>query len=184
QWAEGRSGVCWHTARTGSSDVAKLAVGLAEALDPVAPGLAEFASQLVRAHPNPAQQASEIADGLVGAIDDASPAVLVIDDYHQIADDETAERFTHELLEKLGVHVVIASRTRPRWATARLQIYGELIELGPDELALTDEEAREVLGPSSRRSLGLLEQARGWPAVVGLAAQTDGGSAAPAAAAA
>src|SRR5262249_47522515 len=90
----------------------------------------------------------------------------------------------NELLEKLGVRVVIASRTRPRWATARLQIYGELIELGPDELALTDEEAREVLGPSSRRSLGLLEQARGWPAVVGLAAQTDAESPSPPAAAA
>jgi ATP/maltotriose-dependent transcriptional regulator MalT len=184
QWAERKSGVCWHTARTGSSDVAKLAVGLAEALDPVAPGLAEFASQLVRAHANPAQQASEIADGLVGAIDDASATTLVIDDYHQIADDETAERFTHELLEKLDVRVVIASRTRPRWATARLQIYGELVELGPDELALTDDEAKAVLGPSSRRSLGLLEQARGWPAVVGLAAKTDAESPSPPATAA
>src|SRR5205823_11537615 len=45
-------------------------------------------------------------------------------------------------------------------------------------LAHTDAEATEVLG-GSLRSKGLLAQARGWPAVVGLAAQTDADASPP-----
>src|SRR5581483_4976950 len=67
---------------------------------------------------------------------------------------------------------LIASRVRPTWASARLEIYRETAEFGADDLALTDGEAHEVLGRSPFADQ-LLSQARGWPAVVGLAAKTS-----------
>jgi ATP/maltotriose-dependent transcriptional regulator MalT len=60
---------------------------------------------------------------------------------------------------------------RPSWATARAAIYGDLLELGPDELGLTPEEGADVLvdAPLAFRE-EFLAQANGWPAVIGLAA--------------
>src|SRR5439155_16512876 len=101
-----------------------------------------------------------------------STVSLFIDDYHVIAEEDVAEWFVHELQSRLGFRLFIASRSRPSWATARLQIYGESVEFGAEELALTDAEATAVLG-GSLRSKGLFAQERGWPAVVGLAGQGD-----------
>src|SRR5438270_6621845 len=60
QWAARQTALYWYAARTGSADVAQLAVGLAGTLAELAPGLEEYVSQLVRARLSPAQQATEI----------------------------------------------------------------------------------------------------------------------------
>jgi ATP/maltotriose-dependent transcriptional regulator MalT len=172
QWAKRQERVHWYTARAGSADVAQLAVDFAGILDGGHRKLATYVSQLVRARSSPAQQVEEIVEGFASAAQDATGISLFIDDYHLIAEEAVAEWFVRELQSRLGLGLVIASRSRPRWATARLQIYGEIAEFGAEELALTDTEATEVLG-KSLRSTDLLTQARGWPAVVGLAAQTD-----------
>jgi len=179
QWVARRDDVRWYTARTGSADVAQLAVELAEVLEALAPGLTSYVSQFVRARPSPARQAAEIVDGFAGAAAGIGSATIAIDDYHLIAADETAERFVSDLQQKLGLRLLIASRQRPRWASARLEIYGESLELGPEELALTDSEAMDVLGDAPRNLPALLQQARGWPAVVGLAAQAGADSSSP-----
>jgi ATP/maltotriose-dependent transcriptional regulator MalT len=172
QWSERRPGAYWYTARSGSADVAQLAVDLATALDNRPPKLKDYVSQLVRARPSPADQVAEIVEGFASAAGGAESTSLVIDDYHLLAEDQVAEWFVHELQSRLGFRLVIASRSRPSWATARLEIYGETVEFGLEELALTDDEAQQVLGESPQ-ARGLLSQARGWPAVVALAAQTD-----------
>ena len=53
-------------------------------------------------------------------------------------------------------------------------MYGEGIEVGADELTMTDAEAHDVLAwkASPTDEARLLEVARGWPAVLGLAAMT------------
>ena len=173
QWVEHQTGAYWYTARAGSADIAQLVTGLGEALDPAVPGLHEYVSQLVRALPNPTQNAAEIADGIANFTGDLSALTIVIDDHHVIAENETASATLRTLQERLGFRLVITSRLRPTWATARLQMYGELLELGSDELALTDEEALQVLGETARRNADLVERARGWPAVVSLAAQAN-----------
>ena len=173
QWAERESGAYWYTARAGSADIAQLVMGLAEALDPAVAGLHEYVSQLVRAMPNPTQNATEIAEGIANFAGDLSAVTIVIDDHHVVAENETASAMLRTLQERLGFRLVVTSRLRPTWATARLQMYGELLELGSDELALTDEEAIEVLGETARRNADLVERARGWPAVVSLAAQAN-----------
>lgn len=174
QWSELRPAVHlhWYTARSGSADVAQLAVDLATAFDSEPPKLREYVSQLVRARASPADQVAEIVEGFASAAGSAETTALVIDDYHLLAEENVADWFVHELQSRLGFRLVIASRSRPSWATARLEVYGETVEVGVDELALTDDEAQEVLGESPQ-ARGLLSQARGWPAVVALAAQTD-----------
>jgi ATP/maltotriose-dependent transcriptional regulator MalT len=180
QWVEGQTGAYWYTARAGSADIAQLVMGLAEALDPAAPGFSEYVSQLVRAMPNPTQNAAEIADGIVNFAGDLSAVTIVVDDHHVVAENEAASAMLRTLQERLGFKLVVTSRLRPTWATARLQMYGELLELGSDELALTDEEALEVLGETARRHTDLVERARGWPAVVSLAAQANTARSSPA----
>src|SRR5207249_4845251 len=134
--AERQTHVHWYTARTGSADVAQLAVDLAAVLDAHPPKLEDYVSQLVRARSSPAQQVTEIVEGFANAVGDASSASVFVDDYHVIAEEEVAEWFVHELQARLQFRLFIASRSRPRWATARLQIYGETVEFGAEELAL------------------------------------------------
>ena len=69
------------------------------------------------------------------------------------------------------MRVLVTTRRRPRWATARRFLYGEAFEIGRDQLAMTDEEATRVLaGRSTEAVRALVRQAEGWPAVIGLAA--------------
>ncbi len=179
QWAKGRSGVWWYTAGAGSSDLARLAVGLAESLDSLEPGFHVYAQELLRGLKRPTRQFGEIADAFAIALRDRGKSTGVIDDYHHIAEDATAEALIEELWRRVGFRLLVASRVRPQWAAARHEIYGDLIELGPGDLALTDDEALAVLGKSNRARATALAQARGWPALVGLAAITTGEKPAP-----
>ena len=78
-----------------------------------------------------------------------------------------------EELEASGrFFLLIASRTRPVWVTARRHIYGEILEMTETDIALVDSEAAEVM--NGRGNVKLLRQeARGWPALVALAALAD-----------
>jgi ATP/maltotriose-dependent transcriptional regulator MalT len=173
QWAEDKTSIHWYSAGGGSADVAQLTVGIAASIDPSAPGVHEYAAQLVRALPTPAQSASAIIDGVATFVGDLGDSTIVLDDYQEITNNQATTIFPCALQERLGFRLVVISRIRPVWATARLQIYGELLEIGAHELALTHDEAIDVLGPEARLDSDLLNAAQGWPAVVGLAAQAD-----------
>lgn len=180
QWARGRSNIWWYTARSGSGDLAQLAAGLAESLDVVRPGFQAYVSELLRALPNPGRQSAEISEAFTTALSGANLTMGVIDDYHLLAESMSAETLIHALQEQLGLRLLIASRVRPTWAGARQQMYGDLLELDKDDLALTADESGEVLGPGQTRGdSNLLVQARGWPAVIGLAALARETSTAP-----
>ena len=58
---------------------------------------------------------------------------------------------------------------RPRWATARRRVHLETFELGAADLALDEREVAQLL-PPDRRTAVIRRQARGWPAVIALAA--------------
>src|SRR5207249_11243696 len=60
---------------------------------------------------------------------------------------------------------------RPKWASARRILYGEITEIDAGQLAMTTEEAALVLdGRSTEEVRALVQQAEGWPALIGLAA--------------
>jgi ATP/maltotriose-dependent transcriptional regulator MalT len=96
-------------------------------------------------------------------------AWLVVDDYEALTHGD--ERFVR-LLERTRGRVLVASRRRPAWLSARRLIHGEAVELRAADLAFTEAEAAEAL---RRRACGpemaLVQAARGWPAVVALAAR-------------
>jgi DNA-binding CsgD family transcriptional regulator/tetratricopeptide (TPR) repeat protein len=96
---------------------------------------------------------------------------LVIDDFHLTMEAEAPSLFFERFEAATELRILLTSRQRPSWVTARRLLYGEVYELGQTALAMTEDEANQVLGHSKGRSVGgLVALAEGWPAVIGLAA--------------
>jgi DNA-binding CsgD family transcriptional regulator/tetratricopeptide (TPR) repeat protein len=101
-------------------------------------------------------------------------AWLAIDDYHFAMESEASETFVEELLARCPVRLLITSRERPTWATARRMLYGEILEVGRGVLALTHDEARQVLPDRKVEEVaGVIALTEGWPAVIGLASLSN-----------
>src|SRR4029079_19683571 len=119
----------------------QLAIGLAAALEPACPGLRE---QVLVALSYPSRRLTELIAAFTTRLG-RTIGPVVIDDYHLIASNPTAETFIREVCGHIPSSVLIGSRSRPSWATARSSIYGELLELDAEELALTPDETEAVM---------------------------------------
>lgn len=104
------------------------------------------------------------------------PVRLVIDDVG-LVEDADARRVLHTLARLLPdcTKMTIASRERAPIPLARLRVAGELLELDGHDLALTVDEADELLanrGVELERELvaELVDRTEGWPAGLQLAA--------------
>jgi LuxR family maltose regulon positive regulatory protein len=173
EWLEGRRGAsAWYTCIPASADVAALAVGIGEAAAAVVPGAAERLRTRLRVTNAPEREVEVLAELL--AEDLASwpeDAWLCLDDYHFTRRSPAAEQLVERLLALAPLRLLIATRERPSWASARRILYGELVELGTSALAMTHEEAGEVLAAAGPARLpGVLALTDGWPAAIGLAA--------------
>jgi ATP/maltotriose-dependent transcriptional regulator MalT len=162
----------WYHGGPASADVAALAVGLGTAAAEIAPGAGDRMRQRLRATDRPEEDAQILAEMLAEDLADwPEDAWLAIDDYHFASDALAPEAFVGALAELAPIRLIIASRRRPSWATARLRLYGHILEVDRTLLAMNDQEALNVL--SERRDAStLVDQAAGWPAVIGLAALT------------
>src|SRR6185312_2003644 len=106
------------------------------------------------------------------------PAVLVLDDAHELHDIEALALVRALALSAPpGFHVVIASRVGLGLAPPHSQLPS--VEFGPDDLAFTDDEARQVLTGAdvvcSRQEVtALVRRTHGWPAAVHLSALASG----------
>jgi LuxR family maltose regulon positive regulatory protein len=172
EWLENKPRVAWYQATTASADVAAFSVGLAEVMQPVLPGVGARLSRRISLRESPAKAAQPLAELLAGDLaawpDDAW---LVIDDYHLVADSTPVEEFVDWMLTLSPVRLLVTTRRRPGWASARRLLYGEIAEIGADQLAMRNEEARRVLAArSTEAARALVAQAQGWPALIGLAA--------------
>jgi ATP/maltotriose-dependent transcriptional regulator MalT len=89
-----------------------------------------------------------------------------------VVDSAPVEEFMDWLLTLTPtLQVLVTARRRPKWASARRILYGEIFELDRGQLAMTTEEAALVLdGRSTEEVQALVQQAEGWPALIGLAA--------------
>ncbi|CAN5372812.1 HTH-type transcriptional regulator MalT [soil metagenome] len=172
QWihAEGRRGG-WYAARRSSTDVAALALGLARASTGLVPNCDERLREHLRALSGSTAKVDVLGDILAEDLAAwPSDGWLVIDDYQEIAAAEDAERFVGALASASPVQLLIASRQRPCWVTARRILYDEVLELNQTTLAMDAHEASQVLaGRSAPSASGLVAVANGWPAVIGLA---------------
>src|SRR5437763_9167883 len=174
QWSKPQAGpVAWYRTTRASGDVALLAVQLDELLASIAPDLprepgkvASIAS--LTASPRP------LASAILRTFETLTRDVLLVVDEWEAAGTAEAEELLSMLVEGLRIRFLITTRTRPDWFTPRLEVYGEGLEIGRDELAMTDEEAARVVnavGAVAGRAR-LMRTADGWPAVLGLAAMS------------
>lgn len=170
EWTEEQDRVGWYSGAPAMIDVAGLSVGIAEVLGAMGerprPDMVERVRILAaRGHD---------ARGLAKAASSGAPGedwLLVVDDYHHALDSEDAEAFFEELVSLTEFRLLITSREWPSWLAARKVVYGEAAVIEMDALAFTDEEAFEVMGG---RGDAIVAEARGWPAVIGLAAMRKG----------
>jgi LuxR family maltose regulon positive regulatory protein len=174
EWLQGRERVIWYRATSASADVAAFSAGLADVMAELLPGIGERLKQRLRVSDTPERAARPLAELLSEDLADwPADALLVIDDYHLVADSAPVEDFFDWLLTLAPqLRVLATSRRRPRWASARRILYGEITEIGRDQLAMNADEASRVLGDdrSSESVRALVTQAEGWPALIGLAA--------------
>ena len=165
----------WYRGTTASSDVAALAIHFSQILQPHISGAGERMVQRLRATGTPERDVVDLAEMLAEDLEDWPEDLwLTFDDYHLAAESRAPERFVEILLASCPVRLFLTSRSRPSWATARRLLYGEIYELGHNVLAMSQDEAAEVLaelkGPETS---GLYALSEGWPAVIGLAALSD-----------
>lgn len=156
QWAD-RLGdaTVWHTCTDADNDPATLLSALSRA--------AGRASGIVT------------VSGLVSAVVDGPPRVLLVDDVHAITGAGSLNVLT-DVVDRLpqAWRVGLATRARPRLPLARLRAAGDLLEIGVAELSLDRTEQVEVLARSGA-SLSptetdeIHERTEGWPAAVALA---------------
>jgi LuxR family maltose regulon positive regulatory protein len=161
----------WCHVRSQHVDVAALAVELARRADAVASGCGRRLRERLATAQEPAVDARLAAEMIAEDLVDWPPDTwLVLDDYHHLIGAEDAELFVRELVGGAPIKLLVTTRERPSWVTARDLIYGDVFELGQAELAMTREEAGLLLAdrPSDERD-GLIALADGWPAVIGLA---------------
>src|SRR5438067_7090023 len=175
QWLSARQGTAaWYEATSAATDVAALATGVISATADVVPRVGTLVAERLRASRDTAPDPNLLAEAVISDLA-AWPeeAWLVIDDYHLLMEAAPAERFVEHLAATSKMRLLLLTRRRPNWLTARQLIYGEVCEFGAHALAMTSDEASLVLKTTEAVAVsGLVALAQGWPAVIGLAALT------------
>ena len=172
-WARrGQQPVAWLSLDAGDNDPARFWRHGVAALDQARPGLAGRVGPLL-GPPAPSSY-----EGLVTALinelaagPDADQALLVLDDYHLI-DSEAVHASLGFLLEHRppGLRLVLAGRSDPPLALARLRGRGQLAELRAAELRFTADESAALLRQTAAGPGAALPDT----AVAALAARTEG----------
>jgi LuxR family transcriptional regulator, maltose regulon positive regulatory protein len=172
EWLQGRDHVAWYRATSASADLAAFSAGLADVIAPILPGTGNRLKQRLRVGDAPERAVRPLAELLAEDLAEwPEDGIIVVDDYHLVTDSVPVEDFVDWLLTLVPVRMLITTRRRPAWALARRVLYGEITEIGPEQLAMNDEEASRVLeGRPSESVRMLVRQAHGWPALIGLAA--------------
>ena len=173
EWLEGRTDVAWYHATAASADLAAFSIGIVDAMAPIVPGAGERLRQRLVVGEPPDRAARPMAELLAEDVADwPAGARLVVDDYHLVAESAPVEEFMDWLLTLApALQVLVTSRRRPGWASARRFLHGEIFELTTPQLAMSDAEAAVLLdGRPSDAVRRLVAQAQGWPALIALAA--------------
>jgi ATP/maltotriose-dependent transcriptional regulator MalT len=162
----------WFRAGPSSTDVAALALGLAQAAEEVLEGAGTRLQEHLRTSHSPNSEVIRIADILVDDLADwPERAWIVIDDYQHLAREPRAEQLIDAVVARGTIPLFVTSRIRPSWVSAKRLLYGEVAEFGRNVLAMTHEEAARAVPRNTDSGVlaGLVALAEGWPAVIGLA---------------
>ena len=177
QWLAAREGSSqWITCTSAFSDVAVLLTSLATACSQAVDRPSTRTIERLHAAADPIRELGLLLDLLIDDFRSWPFATsMVLDDYHELMASPQSEEIVQAIISRTELHVVITSRRRPTWATARSLFYGELVQITQSQLAMTSGEVRRTLGPVRRgASNGLIIAAKGWPAFIALAAGLNG----------
>lgn len=162
----------WYRGGPASADVAALAAGIAIAAAEIVPDAGKRMRQRIRAVGHPEEDVDVLAELFAEDVPGwPADAWLAIDDYHYATESVASERFIGLLTSETSIRLILTTRNRPSWATARRILYGEVQEVDRRALAMERNEALELLGGGDLGAAELVQRARGWPAVLGIAAQ-------------
>ncbi len=170
QWVKTLSGAIWVSATPAHRDVVTLSEDLAAGIDALGGNASKFIREYLSAQSNPQRAARGVAGALADQINKQRVQWIVIDDYHELGGSSDIESMLEVLYARTSARLLVASRVRPVWATARRMVYAELSEIGRDALAMDAQESFAVLGKRGDLS-ELLQRAQGWPAVLALASR-------------
>lgn len=162
----------WCSLEPGGGSLPAFLRALAQAVAPYLPGGLHLAA--AGREPGGEDEVRELA--LQFAADLAEQAeehlVIALDDLHMADGTPGVWSFLQALVAALpdGVHLAVASRTRPRLPLARLKSRGELLEIGSAELSFSAEEARRFFHDLARLPVTeaevqeILQRTEGWAA--------------------
>ena len=161
----------WFRVQREGIGVVTAAQGLAAALTRIAPRAQRAVVEFTAASPVPETRPEDVADLLAQEVTEwPANAWLVIDEYEALVPASPAERAVSRFIQRTSPRVLITSRERPTWISPRHLLYGEALEIGRNALAMTVDEAADVLLNARNEAAGIVALADGWPAVIGLAA--------------
>ena len=147
-----------------SADVAALAAGIRAAVTPMVPDAGAALMERLPVTRRPEEEAHVLAEMLAADLTQwPAEAWLVFDEYQMIAGTVAAERFVESLLLEAPLNVLLTTRQRPTWASSRRILYGDVFEVDRAALAMTDEEARELLAGNGPETAEIVEVAQGGP---------------------
>jgi LuxR family maltose regulon positive regulatory protein len=112
--------------------------------------------------------------GLVGAL--TQPLAIVLDQVEALSHPEGRETIAaFAMALPPGVHLVLGSREEVPFPTGRMRVERRLLEIGPDDLALSRDETSRLLARvgvelSDAGTSQLVWDTEGWPAAIYLAA--------------
>lgn len=176
QWVRARQHA-WLQATPASADVAQLAACIATSVSGLTGRDDGLVVELLGRTNRPADEISAIASLQKELLASwPTDAWLVIDEYEWLGSSPASEQYVRLLIENSDLNLLITSRTRPQWATARGLIYGDFGVVDRHLLRMEDDEARRLLSHVDQRAADtLVANAAGWPAVLGLAASSPVG---------
>jgi LuxR family maltose regulon positive regulatory protein len=168
QWVERHGGrVAWVSLDRRDNDPAVLLTYLAAALDrvePIDPGIAR-----VLASPGASASASLVPRFVAALASMSRPVAVVLDNLELLVNQECLDAVAEVALRlPRRSRLVLASRARPLLPEALSRARGQLLEIGADELAMDEQEARALLEQAGARLSDaeiteLLERTEGWP---------------------
>jgi LuxR family transcriptional regulator, maltose regulon positive regulatory protein len=173
QWVEvWQPRVAWVSADHRDNDPAVLLTYLATAVDRIEPLTPAVLRTLAR--PGNAIAVVPLLASAIGSM--RQPMTLVLDDAEVITNRECIDTITELALSfPAGSRFAIASRDTLSLPAARLRAHGGIIEIGADDLAMSEREAAVLLsgagvGVGAYDVDALVQRTEGWPTGIYLAA--------------
>jgi ATP/maltotriose-dependent transcriptional regulator MalT/DNA-binding SARP family transcriptional activator len=184
RWADARTDTTWYSLDAIDRSLSYLVRGVATALEPFIGGAPADLRAVIAAGASSAEEgdparADAVADLMCELLAErvTGDCLLVVDDLQEIVGSVQSIRFIESLLRGAppSFHLVLVSRGTVPFGIERLRGQGQVIELGADRLAFTEDETAALLahlgddGP--RLAPRLHAVTSGWPAAVRLAAE-------------